>query len=243
MQKTCIVIPCYNEANRLQSESFLHYAATHPDIYFLFIDDGSNDNTVNLLGILTQKNTRQFYFITRRQNLGKGASVREGILESFHWQSFDFVGYFDADLATPLLEIDWLLDHLKQEPALEMAFGSRQKTGSNLIHRNPIRHFLGKIYAGFLTRTLHLKVHDTQCGAKIFASSLASSLFQQPFIDRWLFDVEVFCRLKKMNAARPGLIFQEVILRQWEEKGHSRIRLSDLISIPAKTARIFYQYL
>jgi glycosyltransferase involved in cell wall biosynthesis len=81
MQKNCIVIPCYNEADRLESDSFLGYAAMHPHISFLFADDGSTDNTAGMLQQLQQKNEQQFRFITRKENLGKAATVREAVLQ------------------------------------------------------------------------------------------------------------------------------------------------------------------
>jgi len=242
MQKTCIVIPCFNEGRRFRSKSFLDFAATHPGVFFLLIDDGSSDNTRDVLVDLKSENAVQFNFFVQQQNLGKGEAVREGILKSLEWQKFDYVGYFDADLATPLIEIEWLLHHMEQHPHPEMTFGSRQRNGANIIERKTVRHILGRVYAGFVTSSLGLKVHDTQCGAKIFTSSLAQELFKEPFIDRWLFDVEIFCRLKKLQRDHP-IPYREVVLRQWTEMGHSRIRIIDLISLPVKTARIFIKYL
>jgi dolichyl-phosphate beta-glucosyltransferase len=242
MQKTCIVIPCYNEASRLQASTFLNFADSHPDIYFFLVNDGSTDTTRDLLVQMRRLNDRQFNFLSRDENRGKGASVREGILESLNWQQFEFVGYFDADLATPLIEIDWLLHHLMVEPLPRMAFGSRKKTEDNIIERNTLRHILGRLYAAFVTSSLGLKVHDTQCGAKIFRASLARKVFQQPFIDRWLFDLEVFCRMKKLKDGN-SVLFKEVVLRQWTEMGDSRIRIIDFLSLPVKTAKIFLKYL
>lgn len=243
MQKTCIVIPCYNEANRFEEDSFLAYAAICPDISFLFVDDGSTDNTAALLAQLKQKNAQQFNFITRKENLGKAASVREGVLKCIEWKNFEFIGYLDADLATPLTEIDWLLKHFEQAPALVMVFGSRKKTTTNRIHRNMLRHVMGRVYAAFLTQTLRLDIYDTQCGAKIFRVSQIQVLFRDVFIDRWLFDVELLCRLKNAYGKNTKAMFREVILREWTEKGHSRIRIIDLFLLPVQTTRIFFRYL
>jgi dolichyl-phosphate beta-glucosyltransferase len=242
MQKTCIVIPCFNEAYRFRRKTFLDFAASHPEIYFFLVDDGSTDNTRDVLVELTNSNPQQFNFLSRPQNLGKGESVREAVLKSMEWQQFDYVGYFDADLATPLIEIEWLLHHMDQRPHPQMTFGSRKKNGTNIIERNMLRHLLGRVYAKFVTGSLGLEIHDTQCGAKIFTQSLALDLFREPFIDRWLFDVEIFCRLKKLQQRHPQP-YKEVVLRQWTEMGHSRIRFIDLLSLPIKTARIFIKYL
>jgi glycosyltransferase involved in cell wall biosynthesis len=243
MQKTCIVIPCYNEADRFEEASFLSYAAARPYINFLFVDDGSTDSTADLLRRLKQKNEEQFNFITRKENLGKAVSVREGVLKSIEWKNFEFIGYLDADLATPLTEIEWLLQHFEQTPGLVMVFGSRKKTGTNSIHRNILRHLMGRVYAAFLTQTLRLDIYDTQCGAKLFRASQAEILFRHPFIDRWLFDVELLCRLKNAYGKNTKAMFREVTLREWIEKGHSRIRIIDLLLLPVQTTRIFFRYL
>jgi dolichyl-phosphate beta-glucosyltransferase len=243
MQKTCIVIPCYNEADRLESDSFLGYAAMHPHISFLFADDGSTDNTAGMLQQLQQKNEQQFRFITRKENLGKAATVREAVLQCTGWKDFSFIGYFDADLATPLTEIDWLLEQFEQSPSLLLSFGSRKKTTENVIHRNRLRHTIGRVYAAFLTQTLRLDIYDTQCGAKIFRTSLTQVLFRDAFIDRWLFDVELLCRLKKAYGKNTRAMFREVTLREWTEKGHSRVRIIDLLVLPIQTTRIFFRYL
>jgi dolichyl-phosphate beta-glucosyltransferase len=243
MQKTCVVIPCYNEAYRLEGDTFLAYAAMHPHISFLFVDDGSTDNTAAFLAQLKQKNEHQFNFITRKENLGKAASVREGVLKCLEWQDFNFIGYLDADLATPLTEMGWLLEHFEHFPALVLIFGSRKKTESNVIHRNRLRHAIGRVYAAFVTQTLRLNIYDTQCGAKIFRASQTQVLFKDAFIDRWLFDVELFCRLKRAYGKNTRAMFREVTLREWTEKGHSRIRIVDLLMLPVQTTRIFFRYL
>lgn len=243
MQKTCIVIPCFNEASRFDEASFLAYAAAHPYISFLFVDDGSTDGTAALLMQLKQKNEEQFNFVSRKENLGKAASVREGVLKCIEWKTFEFIGYLDADLATPLTEIDWLLEHFEQTAELVMVFGSRKKTATNSIDRNILRHLMGRVYAAFLTQTLRLDIYDTQCGAKIFSASQTEILFRHPFIDRWLFDVELLCRLKNAYGKKTKAMFREVTLREWTEKGHSRIRIIDLLLLPVQTTRIFFRYL
>jgi len=243
MQKTCIVIPCFNEADRLDEESFLRYTIDNPGVHFLFVNDGSSDCTEKLLSNLVNKNKEQFFFITREKNLGKGESVREGILRSFSWKTFDFVGYFDADLATPLAEISCLLEEFDNMAKTIVVFGSRRKTNENNIKRNNLRHNFGRLYAGFTTLLLSLDVYDTQCGAKIFKSEAAKELFDYPFIDRWLFDVEIFCRIKKKNRHNFSAVIKEVNLRTWEEKGHSRIQVLDVLKLPFKTVKIFLRYL
>jgi glycosyltransferase involved in cell wall biosynthesis len=241
MQKIGIVIPCYNEGARLDKSSFLSFARDNPAIYFIMVDDGSNDNTALLLEGLKNINPIQFATLSFKSNRGKAEAVRQGIKQAFNWQKFDFVGFLDADLSTPLMEIHTLLQPFRTHPALQIVFGSRKKTGGNTIHRNPLRHRIGRLYAGFVTAILRLDIYDTQCGAKIIRVELAKQIFEHPFIDRWLFDVELFCRAQQLYPGKP-LPYKEIILQEWIEKGDSRIRFVDLLRLPLRTLRIFLKY-
>ncbi|MDB5251367.1 MAG: family 2 glycosyl transferase [Flaviaesturariibacter sp.] len=240
MQTTCIIIPCYNEAVRLDTTTFLSYAAGHPDVCFYFVDDGSRDDTPRILAALSEACPVQIRFSSRRENEGKAQSVREGVAGALAWKPFDFIGFLDADLATPLTEIRTLLAEFAVLPSLQMVFGSRYKTEENAIRRNPWRHGFGRLYAGFVTSCLRLDVYDTQCGAKIMRAAVAEPLFRRPFIDRWLFDVELFCRLRDIFPRT--VVTREVALGEWSEKGDSRIRTIDLLRLPVRTARIFLRY-
>lgn len=242
MQKTCIVIPCYNEADRLDIQAFLLYAASRPAIYFLFVNDGSTDSTSGLLKQLTEMNAQQFCYTNLEKNSGKAASVREGFIKSFNWLDFAYVGYLDADLATPLSEIEWLLQSFRDDPSLAFVLGSRKKTAVNSIKRSRLRHSFGRVYANFITGILGLDFYDTQCGAKIIKAEVAQQLIKTPFIDRWLFDIELISRFYKIFGHKSTAI-KEVVLREWIEKGHSRIRKVDLLKLPYKTVRIFFTYL
>jgi dolichyl-phosphate beta-glucosyltransferase len=240
MQETCIIIPCYNEADRLETKRFLSYAQAHPAVSFFFVDDGSADETPRILAALSNSLPEQLRFISRRTNVGKAQSVREGVSAALAWKPFAFIGFFDADLATPLSEIDTLLLKFRETPSLQMVCGSRLKTADNAIRRNPWRHGFGRMYAGFVTSCLRLDVYDTQCGAKIIRGEVAAHLFKGPFIDRWLFDVELFCRLRAIFPR--GRVICEVPLGTWVEKGDSRIRTIDILRLPLRTARIFWRY-
>jgi glycosyltransferase involved in cell wall biosynthesis len=240
--QTCIVIPCYNEADRLEQETFLRYAESHTGIHFLFVNDGSSDATGTLIQKMAERYPEKIAFINRTKNKGKAESVREGIFKALEWKTFDFVGFLDADLSTPLEEIEWLQQHFQSNPDLILAFGSRKQLEGNIMERNAFRHHFGRLYAGFITGLVSLPVYDTQCGAKIFRADAAAILFRRPFIDRWLFDVEVFCRIKNKYGNEFPSMIREVTLREWREKGNSRIRKRDILQVPLKTLRIFFTY-
>src|SRR5215468_1379489 len=96
-----VVIPCYNEATRLQGSTFKAFACATPAIRFLFVNDGSTDRTGWMLEGLHQDDPQRFAICHLAQNSGKAEAVRQGILRAFEAHPA-YVGYWDADLATPL---------------------------------------------------------------------------------------------------------------------------------------------
>ena len=100
-----VIIPCYNEFNRLNTKEFSSFLSKEKNqhISFLFVNDGSQDNTIDLLRELASK-FEKVSFINLEENVGKAEAIRQGVLHSKS-QQFDYIGYFDADLAAPLDEI------------------------------------------------------------------------------------------------------------------------------------------
>jgi len=101
MRKTRIVVPCYNGSTRLNPKAFLCALENNLNLSFLFVNDGSTDETLNVLKSIKEKNPAQVEFMSLEKNSGKAEAVRYGILKALEAQ-FSNVGYWDADLATPL---------------------------------------------------------------------------------------------------------------------------------------------
>ncbi|HEV7780819.1 MAG TPA: glycosyltransferase [Chitinophagaceae bacterium] len=242
MQETCIIIPCYDEADRLDQQAFLDFAKENPPVCFCFVNDGSRDKTLTILLELQSKNPQQFLVSDLEVNRGKAEAVRQGILKMTADKKFRFIGYFDADLATPLSEINNLLGYFNGNDQLEIVFGSRKKTSDNNIRRNIFRHNFGKSYAWLTTSILGLPIYDTQCGAKIIRASTAAIVFKDPFLDQWLFDLEIFCRIKKEKGDAFKQSIKEVVVDTWTEKGDSKISFKDVAVLPYKTLKLFFKY-
>src|SRR5262245_40173831 len=101
MSSAIIIVPCYNEAKRLNVDKFkAFFSQGHPQ-QFLFVNDGSTDGTLRLLESLHDYAPQFFSIYDLPQNVGKAEAVRTGILLAFE-ASPDYIGYWDADLATPL---------------------------------------------------------------------------------------------------------------------------------------------
>src|SRR5688572_2583418 len=98
-----IVIPCYNESDRLDKNAFIQFAETYREVHFVFVNDGSTDDTNKIISDLEEQLPLQIKSVTLSKNLGKGGAVRAGIL-SIKENQFEFIGYLDADLSTPIFE-------------------------------------------------------------------------------------------------------------------------------------------
>jgi dolichyl-phosphate beta-glucosyltransferase len=235
------VVPCYNEANRLDSKEFIQFCQTNPTVTFCFVDDGSKDSTVEVLRNLNEQNNKQLFYLQLPTNQGKAEAVRQGILHLIG--QFDYVGYLDADLATPLSEIPNFIQIAVQMPDLLLIAGSRiSRMGAN-IARYWFRHYFGRIFATVVSEMLKLRFYDTQCGAKLLKNNILNQIFDQPFLSPWLFDVELIFRLKQIKSIRqPEKYIYELPLHQWIEKGDSKIKLKDLLKIPYELWKIWKKY-
>lgn len=222
---TSIVVPCYNEQKGLVVKDYLQFVDNHPNVLLCMVNDGSSDNTEQILEEMEKLRPNQIQVLTLEKNSGKAEAVRRGI--NYCNDNFDhkFIGYLDADLATSLEDFIDLEQYLKGET--EFVFGSRiMRIGSN-IERKQSRFLIGRIIATFISRILDLKVYDTQCGSKIFSRELAAQLFKKPFISRWLFDVELFYRMKLIFGKEKALSkMLEIPLRQWIEMGDSKVKVT-----------------
>jgi len=241
LSKNLIIIPCYNEEYRLDVVSFSQFAIDFPNIYFFFVDDGSTDNTA----IVLQKLSAAFDnidFLILKKNVGKGEAIRSGVL--FHKANaneYNFIGYFDADLSAPLSEILNLITVCKKDPKIKFIMGIRlARLGAN-IQRNWHRHYLGRIFATFVSAILRMPVYDTQSGSKLIHSSIVFHLFKDPFISKWLFDVELLFRYKKATFQDKGLIV-EIPLNEWVEKAGSKIKIINFFHAPFQLMRIWKHY-
>jgi dolichyl-phosphate beta-glucosyltransferase len=240
-----IVVPCYNEAHRLPSEKFVEFIHTRPEIGFLFVNDGSKDNTLQVLERLQRVCGPAVDILDKPVNGGKSEAVRDGMLRAIALGRGGFIGFWDADLATPLEAIHDLLQKLIDQPRLQMVFGSRVRLLGRHVHRKAIRHYLGRVFATVVSGMLRLAIYDTQCGAKIFrVTPDLSQILSQPFITRWVFDVEILARfiaLKNLHLLHDSIY--EFPLETWEDIAGSKVKPGDFLLAFVDTFRIYRKYL
>jgi len=246
MPHLTIVVPCYNEEQRLEPGRFLAYARAHPGVGFLMVDDGSSDGTLGVLKRLREKSGGAVDLLHLPENGGKAEAVRRGVLQALG-QAPEAFGYWDADLSTGLEEIGAFQEILQREPRIQLVMGSRVKLLGRRIERRAARHYAGRLFATFASLTLDLPVYDTQCGAKLFRNTRGTRfVFRQPFLSRWLFDVEILARLGQLGvrhaAYRTAQCVYERPLPAWRDVAGSKIRFLDWGKAIGELLRIGWRY-
>lgn len=231
MSNTLIVVPCFNESQRLRADSFGEFASRHPNVRFLFVNDGSTDDTLVALRSIESSAPERFSVLELRQNSGKAEAVRRGMLQAFETDG-ELVGFWDVDLATPLDAIIEFEQLLHAKPELDMVFGSRVKLLGRSVERSPMRHYAGRVLATATSLTLGLAIYDTQCGAKLFrATPEVRSLFRDAFVSGWMFDVEIIARLIRARRLHGGAdvarSIYEYPLTEWRDVEGSKVRPMD----------------
>jgi dolichyl-phosphate beta-glucosyltransferase len=232
-----IVVPAYNEARRIRStlESLCHIKEAKPySVELIVVDDGSTDKTVETVsefpGIRLLRNDR---------NHGKGFTVRHGVLEA----QGEFILFTDADLSTPIEEVDKLLSALESSGA-DVAVGSRALERELIgIHQPWLREMGGRFFNLLVRAFTGLDLYDTQCGFKLFKRSSTRQAFERMRIEGFGFDPELLFLIE-----RAGGRVVEVPVR-WNDNPatkvqflrHSTEMVLDLIAIRWRAATGKYQ--
>ena len=189
-----IIIPAYNEAARIDAtlEKVLHYAAQHGwDAEVIVVNDGSRDNTVEIVQSHMQRNAT-LRLLENPGNRGKGYSVRNGMMLA----RGEVLLFSDADLSSPIEEAPKLLGAIAE--GADIAIGSRWMQSELQTQRQPLyRQFFGRTFNLMLRLILGLQFKDTQCGFKAFTRHAAQTIFPQQKIERWGFDPELLYLAEK----------------------------------------------
>jgi len=228
---TTLVIPCYNEAARLDQVALRAFVDGRPDVNLLLVNDGSTDATEACLRALAAERPGRIDVLSLPANAGKAEAVRQGLRAALAGGATT-VGYFDADLSTPTGEMARLLDVLAARAHHHLRAARVALLGVD-IRRQAARHYLGRVFASVASLVLKTRVYDTQCGAKLFRRSPAlDAALETPFRSRWAFDVELLGRLLAgapgVPATRPEAII-EVPLEIWRDVPGSKLKPTAMV--------------
>jgi glycosyltransferase involved in cell wall biosynthesis len=220
------VVPCFEEAARLDPAAFLALADGAAATRVLFVDDGSRDGTLAVLQALARERPDLIEVVALPENRGKAEAVRHGLRRALDQQA-GILGYVDADLATPPAELARLA-RLMRDGDYDLLMGSRVQLLGRAIARSSVRHYLGRVFATCASLCLGLPVYDTQCGAKLFRPTAAlGAALATPFVSRWAFDVELLDRLLHPPAgvapADRGRLREEPLCA-WTDVPGSKVR-------------------
>jgi glycosyltransferase involved in cell wall biosynthesis len=242
-----LIVPCYNEAARLDIQEFHDFAKQNRSVHILFVDDGSVDKTLAVLETVREGNEANVSILPCAQNGGKAEAVRLGILHALDKFAPRMVGFWDADLATPLNAVMSFAKVLDEKPAIEMVFGARVKLLGREVNRRAVRHYPGRAFATVVSNLLRLSIYDTQCGAKLFrVAAHTRYIFAQPFISKWVFDVEILARYMSLLKRSPDELaatIYEYPLEKWTDVAGSKLQPSDFIKSFLDVWRIYRKYL
>ena len=222
-----VVVPCYNEANRLGRIFELIRQAQSRNWEWLFVDDGSSDSTAQDIRDFAET-VSGVKLLSLERNSGKGCAVRHGLAMGIG----RLVGYVDADLAADPL----LFDRYSEDQTLldgeEILLGIRVKTHDGNVQRLLYRHLMGRAFQTYASLATGLTVYDTQCGFKLMSRERAAELASGMTCDGFAFDVELL-----MLAKKAGLRLREEMI-PWEEQGDSRVRFRHIIQMAFEILRI-----
>lgn len=244
IQERCVgvVIPCYNEEDRLLSEEFTNYIAKNSGYHLCFVNDGSKDKTLEVLKRL-QKGRENFITVYDcEKNGGKAEAVRLGMLHMAKKQDLDYIGFLDADLSTDLADFDDLVKTI-QHSNYKIVSGSRiARMGAN-ITKESARKIISLTINFIIRKILRMDFKDTQCGAKIFHKDVINIAFSKKFVTQWIFDVEIFKRISQYYGLKQAkTMLSEQPLKRWIHADGSKLSMKDSVKIVGQLGQIAWVY-
>lgn len=237
--RTVVVIPCFDEENRLDPDRVLSLAENHLDV--LLVDDGSSDATVALMRSTAARATAErragrIDVLEIGTHVGKSEAVRQGLCRATA-ADVDIVGYCDADFATPPDEVVRLVSFLRRRPDVIAVIGVRVKLLGHEVERPRVRTVGNRAYSTLASFIIGTRIRDTQCGAKFFRTGTALTVATgEPFADAWGFDAELLGRLLVGRSPAAPVDPNEIVevpLERWTHIPGSK--LGRLAAIAAMT--------
>ncbi len=212
--KLSVVVPAYNESQRILPSLhriFSYLDTRYPNHEVIVVDDGSTDGTVALVREQCSRYA-PLRLVSYERNRGKGHAVRTGALAA----QGDVILFSDADLSTPIEEVEKMLPFIEQ--GYELVIGSRAHADAQIRQHQPFyREGAGKLFNVLVRVVVRLPFHDTQCGFKLFRREALLPILRNLEVDRFAFDVELIALAQAM-----GLKVAEVPV-VWVNSPQSRV--------------------
>lgn len=240
MKQLSLVIPVYNSIKILprtieQLLTFFNHKEYLTEI--IFVDDGSKDGSVALIEkmISIHSSVLTLKIFRHQKNMGKGASIRYGIINASN--NSDYVFFTDDDLPFGLVAIEEMVSKFDKNDAIDIIVGDR--TLAFQPNPYPLSRKLGSIlFSLLLPGRITDKYPDTQCGLKGFKMLVAKKIFFLVKNSRWSFDVEVF-----LMAIHYKLIIEKFPIVILDHVKASRLHAKDYLLILKEVLYLWLYYL
>lgn len=237
-----VVIPCYNEEERLLSCEFLNFVNKNSGYHLCFVNDGSTDNTLQVLKNLRKGREAFITVYDCEKNGGKAEAVRLGMLYMAQKEDLDYIGFLDADLSTDLADFDDLVKTIEKSN-FKIVSGSRISRMGADITKESARKIISLTINYIIRKILSMNFKDTQCGAKIFSKDVIDVAFKDKFVTQWIFDVEIFKRMTlHFGLKKATAMLCEQPLKRWIHADGSKLSMKDSVKIVMQLAQIAWVY-
>ena len=228
--RVLIVIPAYKESRRLPAlleDIAAHLRRGGPyQVDFLLVDDGSGADEAESARTLIRAYAQdeRISFIPLERNQGKGGALRAGFARGVE-SGYDYLGFMDADGAVPVSSLYLALEYMLERAPVPLAavVASRVNMLGRSITRSPLRHYVSRVFATFVSVYFHVPIYDSQCGMKIFRRYVVERYLDVPIHLRWVWDTELI-----LAMIHGGETVHEVPI-DWREVEGSKISLFDPI--------------
>ncbi len=192
-----VCIPMYNESAIIEKnasilQSYMTKRFGKDNFEVIFFDDGSKDNSFDLVSNLKLDNVRVLRTV---ENHGKGSAVRRAMLAA----NGDIAMFTDADLAYGCNVIGEFADYMNKNPDTDVLIGSRSLHKDGYEGYTLIRKIASKLYITVLCVLGGFKLSDSQCGCKAFRNHAAKKIFSNATVDRFAFDFEALLIANKIG--------------------------------------------
>lgn len=232
-----IIVPCFNEEKRFNKNYFDELVVTKGSEW-LFVDDGSDDNTFNILSNFCSSQNAKVLRLPK--NVGKSEAIRSGMAYAKDtYPSLPWFGFLDSDGAFSSDEVSEILAAVRDKrfESYDAVFSSRVKLSGRRIERKTYRHLIGRVVATAFGAIWKEIPYDTQSGFKLFRNSeFLQDAISKPLNNRWFFDIGIVVRMANSQKRLPNI--WEVPLNSWVDVSGSKISIRESFRLAFEIPKI-----
>lgn len=236
--KLSIVIPAYNEENRIEKTLRAYhqfFSEKHMPFELVVVLNGCKDNTIGVVERIRKDLATNSIIIIDLPQAGKGLAIKAGFADALT-RSNDLIGFVDADMAT---KPDAYYDLVANLNGNDGIIASRYMPGAQISPPRPAYKRYGSklVYEPLLWLLFGLSYYDFQCGAKLLKRNVLEKVTPQLTVKQWAFDAELLYLCKKA-----GFTVIE-IPTVWEDQAESKLTLKGGVRMLGSLFTVWWQHL